>query len=526
MRIKNRKVLQDKTPGNTPKQEIQSQRKRHVKDIREESELLPRALTAHQQSPLKTPGSSSPARMLPVESTPLTRRHHRARMPAKGRSTRQPFSPLPPSSPPSSVVFPVRSVGREEDFVYAQENAFDEYDENVGEDKENIAASAIEHIERAESSSSDDPFGFLAVERQLKVRRDLSHHSSIGPTFKGKGIDRKARTPLGELLYEPVASSSALHQRAPTPYHPSDDLEDMYAEVAQDADKENLQPSPRRIALAALEREIDDEDDRVNFEEAEEELEETENVPALLAPPPPASDAMSDVLRTPRHSHVAKIIPLSSPFSSREGTPCDRSLPASPLSSPSPMKPLTAIRPLPLASTKKPTGATRSRQIAFMRALSSIKRPATQKKEMALSSEMTEVPTDSPTTVVRNLKGMLPERPVRRSVRASIVASATPAKPVSRAGAKGKGKQKVEIVESDAEDDYEEERSSPAARKRKTEDKPQPPAKKAKMQPPPATRAPTSRRAKPASNAKTRAKGKGKDTGKVDEENSVCHPSL
>ncbi|EKM53574.1 uncharacterized protein PHACADRAFT_259998 [Phanerochaete carnosa HHB-10118-sp] len=132
-----------------------------------------------------------------------------------------------------------------------------------------------------------------------------------------------SRVPFSVLATAGSPSEPA-HSRPPTPYHPNDDLEDMY-----------LNPNPDLYLP--------------------EEPETLDTAPALDPVLPSESEEAYDPLSTPHPRHVANILPLASPFSSREATPCDRSLVDSPLSSPSPVKPLTVTRTLPVAgsTTKK-----------------------------------------------------------------------------------------------------------------------------------------------------------------------------
>lgn len=347
-----------------------------------------------EQSPLQSKHAVA-------ESTPLpVRLQRRALDPLPGPSKppkRQLYSPLPPSSPPSMSsddleyenAPPVRvrapptpdpSEPGDENVVELpnKENEFTETEE-----EDNVlpvpALDFAAELAPSEESSQDDPFGFTALERRLKSQRAARRHS-FEPLpeaqLLGKGKEpMRPRAPLGELSFDRGgASTSTLKDRHPTPYHESDDLEDMYLdpnelalpEPTDDEEDEHAHIRPS-TGLEGLEAEMDEEEQAELARElqkrikekgkAKEKAKEQEKEEVKEQPKPvereSSTDSMGDALRTPQPKHVANIYPLRSPFSSVEGTPCDRSLPDSPLSSPSPTKPMAVLHTLPVSSARK-----------------------------------------------------------------------------------------------------------------------------------------------------------------------------
>lgn len=534
---------------------------------------------------LQTLGEEEPA--FPVESTPFATRRQRKAVPPiphvpSKTPIKQPFSPLPPSSPPSvfsdeleyenapplpgpALITPPDEEELDKENYFEQGNKENRFFED--EDDAPIPAPQFEILEpvgRQKSSSSDDPFGFSALERRLKAKRESKRRSGFDPVpvphpirnNKGKEPMRP-RAPLGELSVDPVASTSIVKDRAPTPYHPSDDLEDMYADpnelpesapiiVAPPDDyDENANMSPP-TGLEGLEAEMDDE------EAAELVCEETrrEKGKSKALPVDPSSEAseMVDPLRTPQPQHVANIYPLRSPFSSREGTPCDRSLMDSPPSSPSPMKPLTVVHPFPVSTAKKSTRKRIFPSAAKARPKPQLEPPAAKRRRVTLGKENDVVdhePSEDPSLQA----GKKPPLAVRRSGRLntaaspSSVTSKTLADPVVKRG-RGRPPASGTVLVPDSTSIVEEtsdlesaDESPVVTRKRKAAVIRPSPAKRSKTQARPSTRAapakPPSKRAKPPSGAQTRgkaaAKGKGKGKASADileDENSVRLRSL
>lgn len=346
-----------------------------------------------EQSPLQSKHAAA-------ESTPLpVRLQRRALDPLPGPSKppkRQLYSPLPPSSPPSMSsddleyenAPPVRirapptpdpSEPGDENIVELP-NKENEFTETEEEDSL-LPVPALDfaaELAPSEESSQDDPFGFTALERRLKSQRAARRHS-FEPLpeaqLLGKGKEpMRPRAPLGELSFDRGASTSTLKDRHPTPYHESDDLEDMYLdpnelalpEPTDDEEDEHAHMRPS-TGLEGLEAEMDEEEQAELARElqrrikekgkAKEKAKEAEKEKEKEQPKPVERESsvgsMADALRTPQPKHVANIYPLRSPFSSVEGTPCDRSLPDSPLSSPSPTKPMAVLHTLPVSSARK-----------------------------------------------------------------------------------------------------------------------------------------------------------------------------
>lgn len=562
MRTRNtRAALQDKTPINTP----QSERRATPKDLLSSAKKPLPALSIHGRRlgtqnvlPVNFLTSTdllvSPTpRNVPLESTPTTRRHHRARLPRKSLNpVRVPFSPLPPSSPPSSdeegpapILIPTSHES--EEHVH-EDDGVDENKENdvhVIQDRTDITIE--ENVD--EDASGDDPFGFLEVERQLKVRREVQHRSSVAPISE-RETATGSRAPFNELFHRPSPAPSTSRRRPPTPYHPSDDLrqsdglrpdgglppsddlEDMYLDVSKD----NGNYSSGKIQLLQ----------EMQVEEDEEEaLQEEEAIP-------PVAPSTPEVLRTPRPHHVKNIEPLPSPFSSTQGTPHDGTHTPSMPSSPSPVKPMTALRPL-LSTVKKGTWAETMKDVPLSWPGAKTKSPATvvsKSPATVVSKPPATVKAKPPATVTKkkvtkvskatvapmpNLLDLMPKRPIKRATKAtaapSTSASAAAKSRKAATTSEGKGKQKVENVESQSESEGEESvvDSPLATRKRKAVAKGRGPAKRARVEvlvPAP----PRRRKANPEASAsastgtsmKTRAKGKGKAVAKLPDEDSVC----
>ena len=188
-------------------------------------------------SPRRAPETARPRHNAPLApSTPLTVRHHRARMPQHLKSVRPlprlPVSPLPPSSPPETDdeegvvgVGPVgvamvlgrvdEREGEDEDGGGGEARDSGVAEDEEDEDKENDGGYApgvdVEEVagpgeaEMEMEMEDDDPFGILEVERQLKVQREAHARSSVAPP-PSKAPHPRVRAPFGELHYAPYSN--------------------------------------------------------------------------------------------------------------------------------------------------------------------------------------------------------------------------------------------------------------------------------------------------------------------------------
>lgn len=419
-----------------------------------------------EQSPLQSKHAVA-------ESTPLPVRLQRRLDPLPGPSNppkRQLYSPLPPSSPPSMSsddleyenAPPVRvrapptpdpSEPGDENIVELpnKENEFTETEE-----EDNVlpvpALDYAAELAPSEESSQDDPFGFTALERRLKSQRAARRHS-FEPLpeaqLLGKGKEpMRPRAPLGELSFDRGgASTSTLKDRHPTPYHESDDLEDMYLdpnelalpEPTDDEEDEHAHMRPS-TGLEGLEAEMDEEEQAELARELQKRIKEKkekgkakekakDKVKEQPKPVPvereSSTDDMGDALRTPQPKHVANIYPLRSPFSSVEGTPCDRSLPDSPLSSPSPTKPMAVLHTLPVSSARKGM-LSPAKKVVGPRPLVELpgakRRRITLGKENSLVFESEKSEQEEKVAAAKVLERLLPT--VRRSARNTAGAGA------------------------------------------------------------------------------------------------------
>ena len=509
-----------------------------------------------EQSPLQ---SKAPV----AESTPLAMRlQHKTSESLPGPSNlpkRQLYSPLPPSSPPSAssddleyenapparlqaplTPPPEPSDAGDEHFEEHEnkENEFNEDDENhvLPVHTRDSAELALD-----KESSEDDPFGFTALERRLKSQREARHHSfellpEAQPLRRGKEPIR-SRAPLGELSFEGSVSTTTLKDRHPTPYHESDDLESMYLDPAElsvpvpdDEEDENAGMSPP-TGLEYLEAEMDEEE---QAELAREEQNHKGKEKEKAKQQSESSADEHDPLRTPRPHHVANIYPLRSPFSSVEGTPCDRSLPDSPLSSTSPMKSMAVFHTLPVSSTRK---GMLSPVKAGPRPL--VELPPSKRRRITLGKENSLVfdseKSEDPSLAVKeggNLASTPKRAVIRRSTRSSTVtktivstefrsSSIAQSSPVKRGRGrppkKAKGSALDSIPKIQATSEHESPENSPVvARKRRATASKESTMKKSKAQAPSSSRAaPTPRRGRPPNSARAAKKPVSKGKGKA-----------
>ncbi|KAF7798813.1 hypothetical protein EIP86_010039 [Pleurotus ostreatoroseus] len=551
MRTRNKSTaLRDKTPGNTPQRQRRTTDKvpfssakktfasRSIHGRRVDTdEILPKNFLTSQAS-LVSPTPVHP----PIESTPITLRHHRARLSTTTMkpSMKVPMSPLPPSSPPSSdgegdedlpILPSLQSRVNLQERVELEDEGVDENKENEEHELHPLSEALLEEPVD-ENVPDEDPFGFFAVERDLKVRREMRNRGSLAPESKGKGVARE-RAPFKELSFDPSASpktSRVTPRRPPTPYHPSDDLresdglrappsddlEDMYTDPATPvaaADFSFAETANRSIGRLELRREMEAEEDA----EAEAEAESVSAAPAEVAPEP-ESPAVCEP-STPRPHHVADIPPLPSPFSSQDGTPSkDYSLP----SSPSPVKRPSAPLPKPPPTVKKSAWGDR------FKAVTASAPPAKRTRTHVTVAK--ENASEDPAMSTSVLLNRLPKRPVKRATKVTTKTTTTTRTsstrktapiPTPKATAKSKGKQRAEEVEaesieyvSDSADESPDE-TPLATRKRKAAAKAKPrPTKRAKVEVVLPTRR-SLRQTKPASTAVARAKGKGREREKA-----------
>ncbi|KAI0090593.1 hypothetical protein BDY19DRAFT_936105 [Irpex rosettiformis] len=562
VRGRNRQALDDKTSGNTP----HTTGKRKAIATPGPHEFLDVGATKKIPAPNFSAldieddddGEQSSLQPKAAGSTPLPLRPQRRALESHpGPSSppkRRAYSPLPPSSPPSvssddleyENAVPLRVQGPltpppelseagDENFV-EQDNKENEFgNEDEDEDTDEVLPVHFAKLGPEKESSEDDPFGFTALERRLRSQREARCYSfellpEAQPLRKGKGLIR-SRAPLGELSFDRGASTSTLKDRHPTPYHQSDDLEDMYFDPNELRDPvssefeeigENTGTSAP-VGLEGLEAEMNEE------EQAELAREEQKNKVKAKAKAqsfePSSSTEEVDPLRTPRPQHVANIYPLRSPFSSAEGTPCDRSLPDSPLSSPSPMKSMAVFHTLPVSSTRK---GMLSPAKAGPRPL--VELPPSKRRRVTFGKENSTIfdseKSESSIFPATELEKLVPKRPiVRRSTRTSTAAKTTAAsKPRSSSTAasspmnRGRGRPPIKVEEIAFEStavpetsEYETPNESSAVTRKRRTGSNQALSKKAKSQVPSSSRAaPTSRRGRPPNSARPISKGKGK----------------
>ncbi|KAI0692164.1 hypothetical protein BC835DRAFT_1528384 [Cytidiella melzeri] len=573
MRLRNRRPVGDKPAGDTPR--ATGKRKasgtpgaqEKFAEIASLRKLPALNINSVADDDANTQRSQLPSKAL-AESTPLPARLQRrplATLPGPSKlPSRQHYSPLPPSSPPSAssddleyenaptttrpqaLLTPPSEPSEAGDDSYLEhENKENELEDCVGKLAMPEPPEDQVGVTHDKESSEDDPFGFSILERRLKSQRHAKRRSFVSPPQalpikKGKEPERP-RAPLGELSFEREASTSTLKLRHPTPYHASDDLEDMYLDPNElpksapaDEDDENANFSPP-TGLEGMEAEMDDEEEA---ELAREEQRRYKGKAKAKALEPASSVSEIDPLRTPKPRHVANIYPLRSPFSSVEGTPCDRSLADSPLSSPSPMKPLTVLHTLPVFSVK--TGSSPVKAKVGPRPL--VELPSSKRRRITLGKENSLVidrdDSEDPLMVAKNLEKLLPKRPVvRRSGRISkavntVAPKATAsskkggvvqAEPVLQKRGRGRPPKKTEVYVPDitshlepSEEDESPEQSPVVTRKRGAPVAKDTPTKKAKTQRAKLSRAaPTSKRGSSSNNTRARAKAASKGKGKA-----------
>jgi hypothetical protein len=573
MKTRNRKALLDVTPGNTPqskrtaratvtlKEQLLGTSKRlpaldiHAAAGGDEEDVLPQLSALPVQH---LPSNIATSSVLPLQSTPLgsrTRVIHSVKKPTTV-DTRQQFSPLPPSSPPSISSYDEDAENRPPPEPHYKEDAEDENNRGVDEpvtNQEQDTALAQAQV------SSDDPFGFNALEKRLKLQREMRRRSALRVVpmpvqkEKGKGIARH-RAPLGELEVPPVASTSvALTSRAPTPYNPSDDLDDMYL------DPREMQSTEAQVGHHGHD-EYHTEQEKNAFPLEPEQ-----------GPVEHSDDDYEDPTVTPHPQHVANIIPEAWPVSSREGTPCDRSLPDSLPSSPSPVKPLTVPRPLPVAgsstvkkqqqgklaaarvfpsSTPIPTPLPAARKTRLGALASSSGRLRDSKRVKGTGPmETADEQEEDPMAISRNLEKLLPKRHARHDAPpATPLDTSSPTRTVrsrtDQGKGKGKGRSQMKMREYAGKDEdgsdgesgrSEDERSlvsSPLAKgKRKASKRKTFPVKRRRVEVVITKRPPklssSSARTKPPSRARDKVKGTSKASPqKVGDEDSVRVPHL
>ena len=533
MRIRNRKAPEEKSSHISPisPRPIRVPNRSKRPSVPKSPRLLGRSESIHDSLPYLTDavGSVEPVHNTrvyssrdslsgPSQSTPLAVPRHRTRLPSQitqlvsNKPPARPLSPLPPSSPPASSGDRIPGV-----LSLEVEELLED------EDKENFTAPSKPLIAQREQLSSEgsdeDPFGMLAVEKKLKAQREKEKRVP-STSSKGKQVAGASRQPLGIISFAPeveeqeeeleAPSNSPL--RDPTPYRSDDD--DLYAELDPEDNKENLHSSDAHLDLPK----------QVGNGEMESRI------------PYIPSDTLPELPKTPHPSHVDKRrLPMSSPFSSRS-TPCDRTLAVeSTPSSPSPTKPLTTMQPLRHPNIKRikypppnPSKGVTPSVVSPKRKADEVPPTAKKKARVTVRKNGKEEDRSEP---AGKMESLVPQRPLRRSTRASTTAKEN--KGAASKAPKGKGKAKDVGVEGESEVGFMMEESSSEEEvippKKRGRPKGKQPAKKAKeLSPAKATNG--RRRGRPPKNAKplsekARGKQKAKANGGFDnfsDEDEVC----
>lgn len=360
---------------------------------------------------LKSPSSAKSKRaarnlpLPPVQSTPLGPRRHKRpllhiRSPRLGlqdenrilasssRPVRTPraHSPLPPSSPPSYIG---RSglVSRHPLSHHAVTGPDDENKENIDTDGVVVASSLV----RRENS---DPFGFFALERKLKAMRDQRVLGKRRPLLStaepstSKGVESTQRMPLGSLSPRPRIPILDVIPQSPADEH---NIDDMYADLESDGDKENVAPSESLPIAAPL------------------------IAPQAIVLGSGSASDLPDPLRTP---HKRRRTYSTTPLSSGSSSP-------SQIVSPSPTKPVSSLR------TARKTAPVQSAQLQPDESPLQ-KTSAGDKRKRDAEDEVID-----PMTYSRNLEKLLPRRPAKRAAK--------------NTGNKGKGRARARAPVNDSE---------------------------------------------------------------------------
>ncbi|THH23242.1 hypothetical protein EUX98_g7936 [Antrodiella citrinella] len=475
MRLRNRKALEDKTPRNSPRpaklrspasKQASSAKAKRVSSPRVPSPLiskprLPTPIEDVEEAP-GTPGrdlesfdrdfspsaAASARKGMPIQSTPLpVARRKPSRIPAQSRlraaaaptyapptpEADRPSSPLPPSSPPSDFEFTRKRISAIPIIPRLTEGIDEErsplklqvYRDPSPVEEEPEPAPVVQR-----EASSDDPFGFLVVERKLKAQRAARKHPhrviSLAPVFKELARDSSEERVLplrsdDDDLYAdyPAEDADENKENIPLPHFSEESLQKVEGgdkDDEEDDDKENqfdyvlsseIHPPP----LADADEDADD--TRPDAEEEE---------PAHPSRTRSTTEDSYDPLRTPHAAHVSKeIYPIRSPYST-QSTPCDRDLVIdSAPSSPSPSKPLQFATPL------QSTRSTRKLGEMYKQSQEKVKgkRPAVPELSgsSAKNARVEREVVDEPQAPVES------ETPVRRPVRRSTRISAPQAGP-------------------------------------------------------------------------------------------------
>lgn len=400
-----------------------------------------------------------------AQSTPLQFHRRRPRLPlnklpsrtaeamattskAKGKQRAREES-LPPSSPPppspsgSHVPFGVRA------------DLMAELDDEPLEpdDKENTAAPPAPLQKERSRSSEDDPFGFLAAERKLKMLRREKGQGSV-----------QGRRPLGTLSVSrrtPSAGPSTAPLQLPTPDGDSDADEepgdDRFMGVGSPglAQEELPDPGPSDPIVPPA---YDDHSDALSYADPEDVVMDTgdleDNDKENAAPDAPAeSIPASPEVAPPRTPHKPKSARKRSPLPTPhfecdssevgEGTPSRSMGPIEELELPSP----------PPARMPLPSSAARDDD-AVEDALGAEPAQEGESEDMDEQKEETPKPSapvtrkrrreqaedEDPVKAAKKLEKLLPRRPVKRAKRASAEESEEEEPLAKRTRGRGRGK--------------------------------------------------------------------------------------
>ncbi|KAH8103626.1 hypothetical protein BXZ70DRAFT_743331 [Cristinia sonorae] len=472
MRLRNRRALQDKTPVNSPrpakthsptskqssvtkrvpplsltKSQLQTPTDHDDEEvipgtpepalIRDSEFLVDRELSlspsaaasARKRRPMHSTPAAAPRRKQPAVAPSPTARRPAPPTPKPDRAS----SPLPPSSPPSDYEYTRKRISRIPPIPRVVEDDEERSPLKLqvyrDPDPVNEAPAAVRR-----AGSSDDPFGFLAVERKLKAQRAARKHPE--------------RAPAPALAFKALARESSVQPMGPLRSDDDDLYLDINPEPEAESNKENV-PLAEFSDESLQKVEDGDREDGDGDEEVDENKddrfdyvlssdlhgpvpdEDPRHLP--LAGAPELSSARRkrssteddyDPLRTPHPAHVSReIYPIRSPFSSRS-TPCDRDLAIdSAPSSPSPSKPLQVVTPLTRSS-----GPTKRLLELFKQSTEKAKgkRRAAAESEQSSSAKKARITTDEPAEDLTSMPASDSplKRPVRRSARTSAPAAA------------------------------------------------------------------------------------------------------
>ncbi|TCD66648.1 hypothetical protein EIP91_001066 [Steccherinum ochraceum] len=520
MRLRNRRALQDKTPRNSPQpaklRSPASKQAFSAKRIPTPKFSGSQLVTPVEDADIRTPGtpgghlldselldrefslspsaaaSARKAKRMPVHSTPIVKPRSKPiqrlapmHSPAVARTAAAPptpkrdraSSPLPPSSPPSDFDF----TQRRRSVIPAILPAAEEDDEErsplklkVYRDPEPVEEEPAPVVQR--QPSSDDPFGFLAVERKLKAQRAARKHPHRVPapalefqvlardSSEGPFVPLRSDDDDLYLTVDPEAPESN-KENVPLPLYSEESLQKVEEQVEEEGEEEEDEEEKADkfdyvLSSEMHPRQPDDEEQDALVPNVDDD--EDEGGSSQVRRARSSTDDSYDPLRTPRHAHVSKdIFPIRSPFASHS-TPCDRDLAIdSAPSSPSPTKPLQVVTPLQASSVRpmKKLGellrqsqekAQGKRRAAEVISGSSGKKPRITHRDTDAEEDPTSAGPASETPLKRTL---------RRSARSAAPdAAAGPSNSPLRRPTRAATKRTTVAVESnDAGDDADEE---------------------------------------------------------------------